>query len=584
MNKKFFALPLAALAVASCSNNDELASVPQNGIQPVAVAPNSQELQFFPVAQGNTRGAVATDANIIDTVSVLATKPGADYGFFYVITKGYYYDVLKHSSGENLEEDPENLANDLKNYTAAARYVSYNPKSSSWSIQEVKESDADDAPKYGPLYWQDDEDPEGFSGNTTAAANKATFMAIAGLDQRMTHKTIGGIKGDTDWASTEWTSANIYDRLKNLDPTKVPVVVNNLVENQRDVTVAYSEGVQKDLKEQGIKLHFRHAMSQINFVGTYAIDDAMTEQLPAADRLNFGDLVVHVKEACVVNAYNTGNLALPKTATTSGQAYDATWTVWSDQGYQPNAIAYNPAVPTWNLKTYADMGYAYRSELASPQELVKDQKAIDNVKEAGPMLLLPQTMEAATEIKEGFANNDDAAKQTKGAFIMLKVNIQRNFPTAEGAARWVQWYPANGKNVDYRPVIDAGKVVPTFNEGDVTNKTKVNGAAQTLANIKDNEEDWAYIAVPIAFDWKPGYKYTFVLNFTNFAAGWFAPNWFTGDDAANKYTATIPYYNSDTAKASYGDAVIPGVHKPVTFAVTVESTWEDGGTTAPQLQ
>lgn len=76
--------------------------------------------------------------------------------------------------------------------------------------------------------------------------------------------------------------------------------------------------------------------------------------------------------------------------------------------------------------------------------------------------------------------------------------------------------------------------------------------------------DW--IAVPVAISWDGGYKYTYTLNFSNVACGKISPN-----------ATDIP------AGKSKGDDVISGVPHLVTFLVTVEDTWADGGTTTPAL-
>ena len=73
-------------------------------------------------------------------------------------------------------------------------------------------------------------------------------------------------------------------------------------------------------------------------------------------------------------------------------------------------------------------------------------------------------------------------------------------------------------------------------------------------------EQYAYIAVPVATNWKGGYKYTYTLNFSNVACGKVSPNALSGD---------IP-----DGKAK-GDDVVSGVPYPVNFLVTVEDAWSE---------
>lgn len=73
-------------------------------------------------------------------------------------------------------------------------------------------------------------------------------------------------------------------------------------------------------------------------------------------------------------------------------------------------------------------------------------------------------------------------------------------------------------------------------------------------------DGYAWIAVPVNIDWKGGYKYTYTLNFTNVACGKAAP----GATAANE-------------GADEGTSIISGVNTLLTFLVTVETAWIDGG-------
>ena len=83
--------------------------------------------------------------------------------------------------------------------------------------------------------------------------------------------------------------------------------------------------------------------------------------------------------------------------------------------------------------------------------------------------------------------------------------------------------------------------------------------------ITANTYEW--IAVPVSIAWDGGYKYTYTLNFSNIACGKVSPN------------AT----DTNITGFTKGDDVIKNVPYPVNFLVTVEDTWQDGGTTTPAL-
>lgn len=511
--KKAFLLPLAALAFVACSSD----SVIEQSTPPVQGSLNSSEVNLFPVVQGTSRGVLASDASI-------KANP---YGYFYTFIDGYFYDDLTHIDTENA----------LQQRTGLKRYVEYS--NNIWGIRDIKK---DASNKFGKLYWQDDTDISGTS-NVDAGNATAKFIAIAG---------IGAKFGDNDpETGTAKNESAYYDYINSLT-TRPTITVNNIVADQRDVAVAYAEGKQSDLKTGGVPLHFRHAMSQVLFKAMYKLDETATI---AQD---FGDLRVIVKEATVVNAKNQGELKLPVTTTKSGEAYNAAWTQWSDQEYNDDASFINPAYASMTGKTYAQLGRKYQSILSDPVELKTEgtNYEVDNASSSvGPMLLLPQTTDATTDL---------TANSVEGAYIMLKVNIQRKYNDGS-ADKWCRWYPATGVN----GAVCDGSQIKKSGEG----ATVGLDAPQAATELTD--EDFAYIAVPVKFDWKPGYKYTFILNFTNLAAGWFAPD----TDANN-----VPYYKSGSTKASVGDPVIPGVHKPVTFAVTVEQAWEDGGDVVPPMQ
>ena len=156
--------------------------------------------------------------------------------------------------------------------------------------------------------------------------------------------------------------------------------------------------------------------------------------------------------------------------------------------------------------------------LASAAQFI-DQSAANN-----PLLLMPQKTDPTTDL---------AVASPTGAYLMVEVDIDYKEP-----------FDRDGDGTEF----DA-----------ITNLYPKEG-------YSDNG-GYAWIAVPVAIDWKAGYKYTYTLNFSNIAAGYVAPR----ENAAGA---------TDTAD---GDPVIEDIRRLVNFLVTVEEAWTDGGTFTPAL-
>lgn len=147
---------------------------------------------------------------------------------------------------------------------------------------------------------------------------------------------------------------------------------------------------------------------------------------------------------------------------------------------------------------------------------------IDQSEANNPLLLMPQTTAATA---------DFTAASVTGAYLAVLVDI----------------------NYDY--VDNSVPESPVAHNEDVYPK-----AGYTT------DGGYAWIAVPVNIDWKAGYKYTYTLNFSNIACGKAAPGAEAGEQGKDA-----------------GDPIITGVKQPLTFLVTVESEWQDGGTTTPAL-
>lgn len=221
------------------------------------------------------------------------------------------------------------------------------------------------------------------------------------------------------------------------------VTVPATLADQKDVLVAYNEGTKTDFTT-GVPLHFRHAMSQIVVKASYTFDASIT---------GYGDKVIKVNGIKFFNLKNSGTLTLPTASTAAGKDYE----------------------PAWSGHAGAE---GFEVTLTSPVTLGSPATSIDLSEAANPLLLLPQTTAATTDLK---------AATVTGAYLAVSVDIN------------------NTDGSDYYP---------------------------TTANT------YAWVAVPVSIEWKGGSKYIYTLNFTNGAFGRIAPgtNDGTGENPENKVT------------------------------------------------
>lgn len=528
MKKNLFLIPLAALAIASCSSDETLARFgDQENL------PSSEEVRIFPVVESpSTRGPLATG-------QTLKTTP---YDEFFIFTTGYYYDKLKHYDGtpEAAIAQSENLK----------RFVKWG---SVWGITQVDDAGSN---KLGRLYWQDDNDTE-------AAAFNAKFTGVMGLQDMY--------PASDESNSFQTSSSENYNYLNTLNAASIKFRVNDSVNLQKDLLGAYTEQNQADAKKNGVALKFQHALSQICFKASYETDD-LDGELSANDlNKDFPDLRVTVKEVGIVNAFNYGEVKLPDVSTSG--AFNENWFEWNTAKLARTNVDENE---TNNAKKYTAVGtpnearnLMYRSILANPVQLdVQGQvKVIDNFgTSVGPLLMIPQYVDAIETIPTNYTAPSSPSE--KCAYLVAKVNIQRqlwekngtNYDTPKG---WYNYYPFTGS----RLTVDGTGNFDHLKEGDVNPENSDN--FWTAPKEAGEITDWAYIAVPVTFDWKPGYKYTYILNFTNLAAGWIAPALANGKE---------PYKD-----ATSNDPIIGNTHKPVTFVVTVQEEWQAGTDVTPQL-
>lgn len=273
-----------------------------------------------------------------------------------------------------------------------------------------------------------------FASTATAAASDVTSVT----------KTVN--KSGSTWAFADdsklyWfdaTTAGKFTAYANSavaasDGKLAGVEVAAAVGSQKDLLVAYNEGTKTDFSA-GVPLHFRHAMSQIVVKASYTYDASIT---------GYADRVIKVNGIKFFNLNNTGTLTLPTASTASGEDYEPAWSAHSGAG-------------------------TFQVDLTTPVTLGSTATSIDLSEAANPLLLLPQTTAATTDLK---------AATVTGAYLAVSVDIN------------------NTDGSDYYPT---------------------------------TADTYAWVAVPVSIEWKGGSKYIYTLNFTNGAFGRIAPGTTTG--------------------------------------------------------
>lgn len=342
--------------------------------------------------------------------------------------------------------------------------------------------------------------------------NGSFATAPSGVEPSSAPILVGATKGGSGWSlgtnyywgdestpATFTAFANAYDKsaVTASSTQLVDQIVPATLANQKDLLVAFNSGA-KTAFASGVPLHFRHAMSQVVVNASYSTDATYSAQFPA--------LNIKVKSVKFVNLANKGTLTLPTASTASGETYTAAWSAVSGTE-------------------------EYVCSPSSPVTLGASASFIDQSEANNPLLLMPQTTAATTDLAKADVTS------TTGAFMMLLVDINYVESKIVGSE--------THKRFDLYPKP---------------------AAALTDDQVAADEDSYAWIAVPVKIDWKAGYKYTYTLNFSNIACGKAAPGATEGAEGVNA-----------------GDPIISGVKTPLTFLVTVESEWQDGGSTSPAL-
>ena len=166
----------------------------------------------------------------------------------------------------------------------------------------------------------------------------------------------------------------------------------------------------------------------------------------------------------------------------------------------------------------------FESKLSSPVTLSSTAVAIDNSATAGPLLLIPQALAATTDL---------TAATVTGSYMLVLVDI--DYKEAQNNEQ---------NNAEY-------DLFPGRQDGATT--------AQT-----EGEGNFAWVAIPVNINWTAGYKYTYTLNFTNYAVGRTSP--VQPEDPSVPEEPELP---------DPDDPIVDELLTPLTFTVTVEDTWQE---------
>ena len=284
-------------------------------------------------------------------------------------------------------------------------------------------------------------------GTTWTPTNKLWWALDTENSGNEAQGTFTAFANALDNAGDPMTQADANNKLVN-------VTIPTTLASQKDLVVAYNAGKRTDFIS-GVPLHFRHALSQIVVNATYA-NDADEDLLDNG----FPELVVKVKGIQFKNLANVGTLTLPTASTAAGNAYEPVW-------------------------TSVDGAESFIAAPATEATLASAAKFIDDSEAGNPLLLMPQTTAATTDL---------AASTVTGAYLMVEVDI------------------------NYKEAYD--------HDGDAE--------TPALTDLYPKTADaTAWIAVPVDIAWKGGYKYTYTLNFSNIAAGKAAPGSTEGAEGVN---------------------------------------------------
>ena len=367
---------------------------------------------------------------------------------------------------------------------------------------------------------------------------------------------------DTEYWWADKTTKGVFTAWAPTGLTKTGYEVKNDIASQEDVIVAYNEGLREDF-EAGVPLNFQHVLSQI-------VIKALNK--------NTSDITVKVAGVKLMNAKNKGNLTEPTSSTINGTFDWASYDPWgtSAQGSDNYIDGANSSATTVTAKTLT----------AAAQDLV------------APMLLMPQTLATADLTQETLSGNYLAILvNVTGAEVGYRDSLGHYYHTAITDSTAIPFTAKRTGSADSDPyntytpeefaALKTGTLPSTwtseYSNTDTTLQNKIKAiAGKTIVKKAETLypkqgfgttcDNYAYVGVDLGgLTWKPGYKYTYTLNFSKDGIGKSI-----ADQPSDKpTTGNFPYGNDFETGEGNG----PGediVDNPVQlfFTVTVDE-WID---------
>ena len=296
-------------------------------------------------------------------------------------------------------------------------------------------------------------------------------------------------------------------------PQEASITVENDIATQKDYLVAYNEGVREDF-DAGVPMNFQHVMSQI-------VVKALNKNTSAIN--------VEVAGMKLGNAKSQNTLTLPTASTASGTFDWADYTPWK------NAATTSATYSTLTTESASASGTA----LSGTASVLAD-----------PLLLMPQQLVAQDLTATTNLNNNYLAVLVKvtgdnvgyrdidGHYYALsgtekgdsiKFTAWRNGKKADGNTdKQVGTDPYDTYTADQLDSLAKGitpfgmKSDNGTNTSDLTVGEKIYTEKEVIyprVGFGTSTNYYAYVGVALDQEWKPGYKYTYTLNFSKDGIG-----------------------------------------------------------------
>ena len=385
----------------------------------------------------------------------------------------------------------------------------------------------------------------------TATATSGEFITNTTNDPETATPVTGSITGNVTKSGSKWTfsgdnfywwkSKNTVANFQAYAPlgSISGFTVANKIADQKDVIVAYNEGKGGDFTS-GVPLNFQHVLSQI-------VVKALNK-----DASTFKVEVAGVK---LTNIVKKGSLTLPEVSTASPFDWSTYTTVWNIDG---------SSVQSKYTAGSADANATSATTLTASATSITSE----------PFLLMPQQLIPAADLSDA---NNSGTKAVTGTYLSVLIratDLSQTVPEQNKDGKYlkadnsgpIEFDSKSDNSLSYNDTYDdATKLNATDGTYGGTAIKMVNPVVYPREGKGNNSAYYAYVCVPIATEWLPGYKYTYTLNFSKDGIGKIDPNFAAGESGAD--------YPGGTGGLKPGEEIIDN---PIAlfFTVTVDS-WTD---------